>query len=384
MPTASPKPRFLFATIAAGGGHVATARAMQQALERGYPGRFELLVSDYMKELGGLEPRVASFDTRHKAMWRDALRLPVSARIGQRLIDAFPHLTQRVQRRLLDAFARTAARDLAANPYDLIISNHGLLTTGFSVAKQRYGLMTPVLTFATETHNISAYWADPEAERILVPNEEVRRRLGRLGVPEGKLEVVGYPVQQAFLQAPDKAEARAALGLEDRFTVLVSLGGEGLGGEGATLAETLADARWQVIVMCGRNERLKARLSALKRPNLQAQGFTEEMASFLAASDVVVGKAGPASVYEALAVGRPVLVTSYAGLNEWGVVEFVAREGLGAYTPRLSEVLSELKRYAASPQALGEVAERCRGLNLAEQTERLACRIVRFWEAVAG
>ena len=43
--------RILFATIAAGGGHVTTAEAMAEALERHFPGRFETRVSDYMAEL---------------------------------------------------------------------------------------------------------------------------------------------------------------------------------------------------------------------------------------------------------------------------------------------------------------------------------------------
>src|SRR3712207_7972196 len=46
-------------------------------------------------------------------------------------------------------------------------------------------------------------------------------------------------------------------------------------------------------------------------------------------SDVFVGKAGPSSVYEALAVGRPVLASGYAGLNELGVVRFIESRGLG-------------------------------------------------------
>ena len=46
------RPTILFATIAAGGGHVAGAWAMAESVERHYPGRFELRVSDYMKDLG--------------------------------------------------------------------------------------------------------------------------------------------------------------------------------------------------------------------------------------------------------------------------------------------------------------------------------------------
>lgn len=66
------RPRILFATIAAGGGHVAVARAMAEAIEHHYPGRFELRVSDYMKDVG--VKRVANLDKLHKEIWRFLLR----------------------------------------------------------------------------------------------------------------------------------------------------------------------------------------------------------------------------------------------------------------------------------------------------------------------
>ncbi len=94
------RPTILFATIAAGGGHVATAHAMSEAVERYYPGRFDLRVSDCMKDLG-----VIRLDRFHKNSWRRALRYPVLARVGQRLIDAFPRLTIAAERRILRDFA---------------------------------------------------------------------------------------------------------------------------------------------------------------------------------------------------------------------------------------------------------------------------------------
>ena len=379
------RPHLFFATIAAGGGHVATARAMIQAVEAYFPDRFRLALSDYMKEVGETSPAVANFDRRHKEMWKDALQRPWTARLGQRIIDAFPRLVMRVERGLLDDFARAAARDLAGRDVGLVLSNHGLITAGLSLAKQRYGLRLPVLTFATETHSISAYWADPWADHILVPNESVKRSLQRMGVPGARLEVVGYPVQQAFVTPPHRTEARAALGLPERFTVLVSLGGEGLGGDAFSLVRELSIANpdWQFVAICGRNASLNSRLKAEALANVRLEGFTEYMADFLAACDAVVGKAGPASVYEALAVGRPVLVTSYAGLNERGVVRMLEQEGLGQYLPRSGNLVEMLRRYQRHPEDLDAIEERCRELDLPGQTERLARRIISYAEAVA-
>lgn len=371
------RPDILFATIAAGGGHVATARAMAEAIENSYPGRFELRVSDYMKDVG-----VTGLDRRHKDSWRRVLRYPVLARAGQRIIDSFPRPAIAAQRRILRGFARAAAADLDRRSPRLVVSNHGLITTGLAEAKRLHGLKAPVLTFATEPHNISAYWAESRADHVVVPSEEVRRNLLRLGVPQEKLEVVGYPVRQAFLNPPSRERARESLGLQDRFTCLVAFGGEGVGGDQRRLVEALlnADGGPQVVAITGRNETLRAELRKLHAGNdrLRVEGFVENVAPYLAAADVLVGKAGPASVYEALAVGRPVLLTGYAGLNERGVLRFVEREGLGVYVKNRAALLREIERYAADLALSEEVALRCRALDLGYTTERLARYVVRY------
>ena len=356
---------------------MATARAMAEAIERSYPGEFELQVSDYMKEVG-----VTGLDRRHKDSWRRALRYPFLARSGQRLIDTFPRPAIAAQRRILRNFARAAAGDLNQDPPRLVVSNHGLVTTGLAEAKRLYGLQTPVLTFATEPHNISAYWAEPRADHIVVPSEEVRRDLLRLGVPAKKLEVVGYPVRQSFLDPPSKKEARESLGLENRFTCLVAFGGEGVGGSQKRLVETLlnSDVSPQVIAATGCNKALARGLRELpvREERLRVLGFVEDVAPYLAAADVFVGKAGPASVYEALAVGRPVLLTGYAGLNERGVLRFVLRKGLGSYVRGRGTLLQEVERYATTPGLSEEISSRCRNLDIEDATGRLARYVIRY------
>lgn len=377
MSTREGRPRIFFATIAAGGGHVAGAHAMAEAIERHYPGRFELRVSDYMKDLG-----IVGLDRLHKDSWRRALRRPVLARAGQRAIDAFPRLTIAVERRILRGFARAAAADLEEKPPLLVVSNHGLITTGLAEARCRHGLRVRVLTFATEVCNISAYWAEPRADQVIAASEDGRRRLIRFGVPAEKITVIGRPVRGAFLNVPSKREAREWLGLPDRFTCLVSFGGEGVGRNSRALVSALLDSGLplQVVAITGRNEALRRELRGLRSDTsrLRVEGFVENMADYLAASDVFVGKAGPSSVYEAFAVGRPVIVTGYAGLNELGVTRLVEEKGLGRYAGSPAALAREVRRYAGEPVLLDEVELRCRKMDLASVTERFAHHITGY------
>jgi 1,2-diacylglycerol 3-beta-galactosyltransferase len=367
--------RVLFATIAAGGGHVATARAMAEALERHFPGEFETRVSDFMFDLGMLRE-----DRQHKELWRWALARPQLVRTGQRILDSAPTLTRRYHRLMLRRFSRTAADALRARPVDLVVANHGWLTVGLTRAQQRHGLGIPVLSFATEPLDASALWAEPAAEQFIVPSSAAKADLVRLGVESDKVDVIGYPVRDSFLNAPGKEAARHELGLGEGFCCLVSLGGEGVGEDPRPWISALLADGHRVVVLTGRNPVLRRSLAPLAEswPTLRLEAYTDRVASFLAAADVVVGKAGPASVFETLAVGRPFIATGYAGLNELEVVRFLARRRLGtlAKTPRM--VREAVAEYREDPGLLARSAEAARELDLPGMSERLARYIASY------
>ena len=106
-------------------------------------------------------------------------------------------------------------------------------------------------------------------------------------------------------------------GLEpNRFTILVSAGGFGVGPVGhlmQALAQLSHPAR--VVVVCGRNAALKVELAeAIKRlkqdsvVSFTLLGFTTEMDELMTAADLYVGKPGGLTTSEALAKGLPMVV----------------------------------------------------------------------------
>ncbi len=344
-----------FATIAAGGGHVATARAMAESVEELSGGQVHARVSDVMAEFGPQR-----LDARHKRGWRLMLRYPLLVRSAQRLIDAAPAITASTQRVMLDGFARRLATVLGELAPDLVVGNHGWLATALTLAQRRHGLQMPVLTYVTEPLDANALWAEPRAERVLVASAGARNDLVRLGVPATVVDVVGYPVQRRFRRAPTRQQARQELGLEDRFTCLVSLGAEGLAGRPAQVARSLAADGAQVVVITGRNRELADTLRSMtdSPPHLLVREYVEDMERYVAAADVVVGKAGPASVMETLAVGRPLILTAYAGINERRVAEFVEGHALGTLVRRPEELAAAVRRLQDAPETRHATEER--------------------------
>lgn len=371
-PRPTDRPRsIVFATIAAGGSHVSTAHAMKQAVDAHFPGRFDTRVREIMPEFG-----FSDFDERHKRSWRFALKYPWSVFLGQKLIDSVPRLTLALQRRMLRPFARVAAERFSREAPALIVVNHPWLVVALTLSQREFGLSVPVVSFQTSTVNATALWADRDAERFVLGSPAAKQTLIDLGVPGDRIDVVGYPVRQQFLEAPSQPEARRALGLAERFTCLVLLGGEGVGGQPEQIIETLQQLPFdtQIVVISGRNQELRARLAARNadKPHVRVEGFVDTMASYLSASDVVVGKAAAAAGFEALSVGRPVLATHTAGGPEYDFAAFLEDNQLGGLRQDAAALRETLTRYYQEPERLEYVVAKTRSYDFPGMSRRLA------------
>ena len=368
----------VFASIAAGGSHMSTAHAMREAVEREFPEKYSIQVLDVMKDYG-----FSSADAKHKLLWKYALANPWSIVVSQHMIDSAPIITNSTIKVIIYEFARAAAARLKEQKPDLIVANHGWTVVAMTMAQKRFGLDVPVVSFETSTLNANALWADRDAERFIVGSAISKRRLSRLGIPIERIDVVGYPVRQAFLDAPNKSEARERIGIDDRFTAIISLGGEGIGGQVTTVLDALKkyDDRVQTVLIAGRNRALFREVSELSRSwrNLHVRGFVHNMADYVAASDVVIGKTGPAATYEILAVGRPMLVPSKTGLAENKMLRILERNGVGWHTPYEADISTHMQNFLDNPDALTHISAISRGFDF----PGMATRIARYLDGYA-
>jgi len=181
----------------------------------------------------------------------------------------------------------------------------------------------------------------------------------------------------------DRAAQRARLGLDpDRPTGLVLFGGEGSAAM-LEIARHLNDT--QLILICGRNralaERLRDQQTARRAQSEKAaprhiEGFTSEIPYFMQLADFFIGKPGPGSISEAIAMGLPVIVES----NAWTLpqerynAEWVRERGVGivladfrGIRDAAAEMLASLGRYRSivakiENRALFEIPEILDGL----------------------
>ncbi|MFC5910425.1 MGDG synthase family glycosyltransferase [Streptacidiphilus monticola] len=133
--------------------------------------------------------------------------------------------------------------------------------------------------------------------------DEVAAATGRPAVATGA--ILGTRVLAAR-KAPQQAGSAAQAGVPvERPRVLVSAGAWGVGSRFADTARALTAAGFAPAVLCGRNERLRRRLSLL--PGVEALGWQEDLPAVLASSSALVDNAAGQTALEALALGLPVV-----------------------------------------------------------------------------
>ena len=156
--------------------------------------------------------------------------------------------------------------------------------------------------------------------------------------------------------AVDRAAERKRLGLDAEKPVgLVLFGGQG-SKVMLQIAERLPDT--QLIFICGKNKELAARLRAMpgKAPRF-VEGYTSEIPYYMHLADFFIGKPGPGSISEAVAMKLPVILER----NAWTLVqerynaEWVRERNAGIVLPNfrgvrdaVAEMLAKLDEYRAS------------------------------------
>jgi len=175
----------------------------------------------------------------------------------------------------------------------------------------------PFVTIITDLADFPPrFWIEPVAEQKVVAGSDRAAQQGRdFGKSEGKnlFHASGMILRPEFYaeQKESCAEIRQQLGLDVKLPTAIVL----FGGYGSNviyeIAQRIDAARLplQLILICGKNEKLAEKLRAQKwKIPVHVVGFSREVNRLMHAADFLIGKPGPGSIAEAMISGLPVLV----------------------------------------------------------------------------
>lgn len=326
-------------------------------LRRGYPGTYYLLVR-YLGLLWGLG--FALFD-----------RQP------------FYGVVQPLRRRWNRWAARRFIRALRADPPDLIVATHFFPADVVSACKEQGWLRTPLVVVVTDFYP-HRFWLG-SAEEIVVGTEDGFRVAVRRGIPPERLHILGIPTARGFQDAFDPATIQRQFGLvPGRRTVLVTGGGTPVGPfeavvEALTALEAARPGRLQLLVVCGHDDATRRRVSAQVRGSRMPAavvGFIETMPQAMAASELIITKAGGITVNEALACGLPLVFYHVIPGQEELNARHATEQGAALVEPnprRLAQTVQELFDH---PDRLQQMRQAARGLGHPETAAAIVSQVI--------
>jgi diacylglycerol O-acyltransferase len=353
--------RLLVVSATIGEGHNATARAVEERARQLWPGCTIRRV-DTLVEMGSwvgpgfrwiyrvnVDTTPWLYDFFYRSLWRHRWFAASSCRVvgmwsGRRLAPIIEEYRP-----------------------DLVVSTYPLGTAGLDWIRRQGGLDVPVAAIISDFAP-HPFWVYPEVDLHYVASEPSLRAMYRAR-PDARGAVGAPPVVSAFRPAStaDQIAVRRRCRLpEHRLIVLISCGSLGFGSvERAVEAGLAAGPDICVVVACGHNEALRARLVARAKlvgsspaQRLVPLGWTSEMPALTAAADVVVTNAGGATALEAVACGRAVLMFEPIAGHGKANAELMARAGLATRCDRPAELVAALRGLAAQPALLAHAERR--------------------------
>jgi len=374
------KPRVLLLSASSGAGHVRAA----QALEKAFAARGDCQVQhiDAIEYVSKLFQR--AYDKTYISMVR---RVPELMGV---LYDRTDQPWQHPRRRLaLDRLnSQPMIRMLKHVQPDLCVATHFLPAEiiAWLIAKKKLSAKNAIVVTDYDVH---AMWLCRTVGRYYVAIPEAAEYLAGIGVPREIVRVTGIPIDPLFTALLDRAAARTALNLDPKSSVLLlSAGGYGVGPLEQLVRDLLALQKpWQLVAIAGKSEKMKSRLDEIARaagtlPNGSARlvpiGFTTQMDQYMAAADLLVGKAGGLTTSEALARHLPMALIEPIPGQEFRNADHLLEAGaaircnnLPATAWKIAQLLDNPSRMEKMRNAAAHMARPTAAADIAEDSLRL-------------
>jgi len=374
------KPRVLLLSASSGAGHVRAA----QALEKAFAARGDCSVQhiDAINYVSKFFQR--AYDKTYISMVQRAPEL--MGVLYERTDQPWQHPRRRLALDRLNS--QPMIRLLKQVQPDLCVATHFLPAEiiAWLIAKKKLNARNAIVVTDYDVH---AMWLCRTVGRYYVAVPEAAEYLAGIGVPREILRVTGIPVDPLFSVPLDRAAARSTLKLDSAAPVLLlAAGGYGVGPLEQLVRDLLALQKpWQLVAIAGKSEKLKKRLDEIARsagslpsfaPRLVPVGFTTQMDQFMAAADLLVGKAGGLTSSEALARHLPMTLIGPIPGQEFRNADHLLEAGaaircnnLPAAAWKIAKLLDDPKRLEEMRSAAARMARPNAAAEIAEDALRL-------------
>ncbi|MCY4008716.1 MAG: glycosyltransferase [Anaerolineaceae bacterium] len=362
--------RVLIMMSRTGGGHVAAAEALTEALEARFGSECQVtqldVFTEYMRYPFNRQPQIYAHWIRNAA-WLYGLyfswwNLPLLHRLGA-------HLLYQPNRSWLRKLFRE-------QPADLYVSVHAAISGPVLLAAPRGPQRPAFLAVGVDLISAHRTWFDQGLDACVMPTRQAYECGLRYGMQPPQLRHIGLPIRPSFVNAlTDRATARTRLGWPQEGHLVLLVSGDGGFGPVYRTVRALDEAELgcQLAVVTGRNRALERKLRAQRwRGPTHICGFVDDMALRMSAADILISKAGSLTIGEACVAGLPMILTRSIPGQERGNTAYIEAAGAGLRSRDVSRTVAIVKEWLADPAGLQQRAERARALSTPDATHEIA------------
>ena len=328
--------------VDAGKGHYIPAKALAESFSRA--GHESVLEDLFIVVNAPFWKWFCKYD------WRFLLHHPRLERVLHRLTDSRINFYlirwQGLNRRHTKAFRRWYEE----NKPDFIVSTNFIGGIFLPAIARKTGINIPIYQYAADVFDTPKVGVNNLLTRMYFPTELGKQNAMRKGQRENTISICPFPLQEKFehFQYKSKQEIRKKLGLEDKFTLLFSFGGEGIGTPHLLYAIAEKGYDCQAVLVGGLSNTTSHAFDvfAEKYPDfkLYRPGFVDNVQEYLAACDIQIGKAGANAVMEAIFMKRPFIVSEVLFMFQESR-SFFTKHQVGWLEDNVSKQLAAFEHY---------------------------------------
>ena len=319
-----------------GRGHMSIAEALSEQFERMDDIAVDIVDAfQFMGKRGVKSSKIYNIITRRASFaWKAAFSATQNS-------DFIPDTMGFLVRKRLVHYVR------ATKP-DLILTVHSMFVGSVIDALHKDNIDIPVVCLQADLVNIHSTWCDQRLLKAICPTREAYNRSIEFGMPEEKLELIGFPTRAQFCRSAGAMADKKFDGSRP-IKCLMTGGGGGAGEIEEYAAALMRDTDASLTVICGSNEKLRERLeqkfSMRYGDRMRILGFVSHMSSEYESADVAIMRASPNCMFESIVMGVPMIITGALPGQERDNPRFAVEHGLGieCYDPnKLAECLHGL------------------------------------------
>lgn len=374
--------KVLIMSASTGGGHNRAARAIKEELESRTIDNMsiECEIVDSLKLVNNTMDKVIS-----RGYEKSALYTPKAYGSVYRFSETtIASKNEFKTNPLTSLMARKFKHLLNESMPDLIIGTHPFPMIALSTLKKNNNIhslsrsesfykstkvdIPPMISVLTD-YTTHSTWIQNEIDYYIVGHEYVKELLVYEGVDSEKVKAYGIPVEKSFLSHRDRETVLTELGLSpEKLTVLLMGGSFGAGNIKETLEDLIAiDRDFQILVITGRNEHLKDKLSkmldsTIHNKNICLLGYTNKMNDILASIDVLISKPGGLTTTEALLNDVPMIVPYFIPGQEEENLDFLTNCGAALRTTKKYSLPVLLKVLIDDPSRLDNLRKNIKSI----------------------